>query len=70
MIVQALCLCMLVADGGPAHHWQAADRQGHEAEACRALLNTLAHKASDELTLSIEHKNKATWGSVVYLVYI
>ncbi|KAL0039219.1 hypothetical protein WJX77_011778 [Trebouxia sp. C0004] len=20
-LLQALCLCMLVADGGPAHHW-------------------------------------------------
>ena len=29
---------MLVADGGPAHHWQAAGRHGQEAEACRALL--------------------------------
>ena len=28
---------MLVADGGPAHHWQAADRHGQEAEACTAL---------------------------------
>jgi len=24
---------MLVADGGPAHHWQAADRHGQEADA-------------------------------------
>ena len=24
--------------GGPAHHWQAADRHGQEAEACRGLL--------------------------------
>ncbi len=24
--------------GGPAHHWQAADRNGQEAEACSGLL--------------------------------
>jgi len=29
--VQALCLCMLVADGGPADHWQAADWHGQES---------------------------------------
>ncbi len=33
------CLCMLVADGGLAHHWQAAVMHGQEAEACTALLS-------------------------------
>jgi len=33
LVVPALCLWMLVADGGPAHHWQAADRHGQEADA-------------------------------------
>ncbi len=32
-----LAACLL-ADGGPAPHWQAADRHGQEAEACTALL--------------------------------
>ncbi len=33
LVVQALGLCMLVADGGPAHHWQSAGRHGQEAVA-------------------------------------
>ena len=32
---------MLVADGGPAHHWQAAVRHGQEAEACRKRSGSL-----------------------------
>ena len=31
-------LGLLVADGRPAHHWQAAGRHEQEAEAYRALL--------------------------------
>ena len=34
---------MLVAEGGPAHHWQAADRQ--ESEACSALLSHSGRQA-------------------------
>ena len=40
MGVQGLWWCMLVADGGPAHHQQAADRHGQEAE------TLLSHHAS------------------------
>ena len=32
-----LAACLL-ADGGPAPRWQAADGHGQEAEACTALL--------------------------------
>ncbi|KAL0043910.1 hypothetical protein WJX82_004505 [Trebouxia sp. C0006] len=38
--IKGLWWCMLVADGGPAHHRQAADRHGQEAE------NLLSHHAS------------------------
>ncbi len=62
-------LCMLVVDGGPAHHWRAADRHGHEAEACRALLNTPPHKQSKELIWCMVHNNSKTrWAPVVFLI--
>ncbi len=53
---------MLVADGGPAHHWQAAARHDQEAEACKALLYTVAHKSDNELMWSMVHNNQKPGG--------
>ena len=62
MYVQVWCLCMLVADGGPAHPWQVADRHLQEAEAYRALL--------DELMWCMVHNySTVRWGPVVFLIH-
>ncbi len=66
-------MCMLVADGGPAHHWQAAHRHGQSRLQPDELCSyTLSHKPSKELMWSVVHNNsssKARWGPLVFLTY-
>ena len=63
---------MLVADGGPAHHWQAVDRHGQAAGACTACSYTPAHKLSTELMWSMVHNSssKARWGPVGFADFL
>ncbi|DBB15631.1 TPA: hypothetical protein ACH3X3_003842 [Trebouxia sp. C0006] len=64
-LLQALCMCKLVADGGPAHHWQAAHRHGQSRLQPDELCSyTLSHKPSKELMWSVVHNNSSSKASL------
>ncbi len=69
LVVQVLCLCMLVVDGGPAHG-RLLIGMGEKLKPVELCSYTLALKRGNELMWSmVQNNSKARWDPAVFLIY-